>query len=213
MTQKLWEVDCPLEQQFGMDGNKWRIFCCTVHYFAKQDYSSVSMRKIADEVGIKASSIYNHFPSKDAILSQMYDTLEAVILCYRPNMDELLLQAETQPLWEVLKKINCICPEPLYELASKMLLATSKLIRTGPRADQLLRKQLVEIPQLHITSLLSRLVELERIAPLDIAAFSELYVNNYYSASMRLYSSHAVDTESWNRSFDLLFNMVQPLNG
>ena len=36
--------------------------------FARDGYSSTSMRDIASRVGIKAASLYNHFGSKEAIL-------------------------------------------------------------------------------------------------------------------------------------------------
>lgn len=36
--------------------------------FARENYYNVSMRQIADRVGIQPSSIYNHYESKEAIL-------------------------------------------------------------------------------------------------------------------------------------------------
>lgn len=37
--------------------------------FRKKGYQSVSMRELADEMGIKAASLYNHIKAKDEILS------------------------------------------------------------------------------------------------------------------------------------------------
>jgi AcrR family transcriptional regulator len=50
--------------------NKDRIFRAALRLFAEKGYEGVSMRDIAAEVGIKASSIYNHFPGKAAILDE-----------------------------------------------------------------------------------------------------------------------------------------------
>lgn len=47
---------------------KDRIFEAAVHLFATRGFHGTSIRDIAREVGIKESSIYNHFRGKDAIL-------------------------------------------------------------------------------------------------------------------------------------------------
>ncbi len=54
--------------------------------FRKKGYTATSMRLIADEVGIKAASLYNHFKKKEEILAsicfdmalQFFDALEEV---------------------------------------------------------------------------------------------------------------------------------------
>ncbi len=48
--------------------NKQRIFDVSVDLFSEYGYDGVSIRQIASEVGIKESSIYNHYKSKEAIL-------------------------------------------------------------------------------------------------------------------------------------------------
>lgn len=50
-----------------------RIFDCAVDLFAREGYSAVSIRQIARAAGITESSIYNHFPSKQAILQAIFD--------------------------------------------------------------------------------------------------------------------------------------------
>ena len=64
---------------------KEKIFEVALDLFSKKGYDSVSLREIADNVGIKKSSIYSHYPSKEAILM---DILE--YLTYLIEYDELL---------------------------------------------------------------------------------------------------------------------------
>ena len=45
--------------------NKEKIFHVSIDLFSKYGYDGVSVRKIASEVGIKESSIYNHYKSKE----------------------------------------------------------------------------------------------------------------------------------------------------
>ena len=47
---------------------KQRILTCAVDLFASKGYTETSVRDIALAVGINASSLYNHFKSKDDIL-------------------------------------------------------------------------------------------------------------------------------------------------
>lgn len=48
--------------------NKEKIFNVSIDLFSMHGYEGVSIRQIASNVGIKESSIYNHYASKEAIL-------------------------------------------------------------------------------------------------------------------------------------------------
>ena len=52
---------------------KEKIFEVSLDLFSKKGYDSVSLREIAEEVGIKKSSIYSHYSSKEAILMDIFD--------------------------------------------------------------------------------------------------------------------------------------------
>lgn len=53
--------------------NKEKIFNVSIDLFSEHGYDGVSIRQIAREVGIKESSIYNHYKSKEAILDAILD--------------------------------------------------------------------------------------------------------------------------------------------
>lgn len=53
--------------------NREKIIEAAIMLYSNRSFSSVSQREIAAAVGIKAASIYNHFPSKDAILEEIVD--------------------------------------------------------------------------------------------------------------------------------------------
>ena len=52
---------------------KEKIFNAALRLFSQNGYESVSVRTIADSVGIKVSSIYNHYDNKSRILEACYD--------------------------------------------------------------------------------------------------------------------------------------------
>lgn len=53
--------------------NKEKIFHISIDLFSKYGYNGVSVRKIASKVGIKESSIYNHYKSKESILDSILE--------------------------------------------------------------------------------------------------------------------------------------------
>lgn len=52
---------------------KQMIFDTAAELFAQKGYHAVSMADIADQVGIKKSSIYNHYPAKEVIMEELLD--------------------------------------------------------------------------------------------------------------------------------------------
>jgi AcrR family transcriptional regulator len=53
--------------------NKERIFDVSIDLFSEYGYDGVSVRQIAKEVGIRESSIYNHYSSKESIMDSILD--------------------------------------------------------------------------------------------------------------------------------------------
>ena len=58
-----------------MTGRKEEIILATLELASGNGLKSVSMAQIAENVGIKAPSLYNHFRSKDEIVQAMYGYL------------------------------------------------------------------------------------------------------------------------------------------
>lgn len=54
---------------------KERIFEASVDLFSQKGFDAVSMREIGREVGIRESSIYNHYKNKEAILESIINHL------------------------------------------------------------------------------------------------------------------------------------------
>lgn len=95
---------------------KEKIFDVALDLFSKKGYDSVSLREIADNVGIKKSSIYSHYPSKEAILMDIFEYFTDLF-----EYDELLNSKEF-----VLSPDNEIFlenPEAFYHMGSEAIKA------------------------------------------------------------------------------------------
>ena len=58
-----------------MEDTKQRILEKSLELFSTKGYDAVSVGEIAKAVGIKAPSLYNHFPSKQAIFDAILEDL------------------------------------------------------------------------------------------------------------------------------------------
>ena len=65
------------ERQRKMEDTKQRILEKSLELFSTKGYDAVSVGEIAKAVGIKAPSLYNHFPSKQAIFDAILETTSA----------------------------------------------------------------------------------------------------------------------------------------
>ncbi|UOY92579.1 TetR/AcrR family transcriptional regulator [Ectobacillus sp. JY-23] len=55
---------------------KHKILVTSIELFSRKGYSAVSVREITKAVGVKESSLYNHFKSKEDILQMIYDMFQ-----------------------------------------------------------------------------------------------------------------------------------------
>jgi AcrR family transcriptional regulator len=69
---------------------KERILLNASVMFALEGYASVSIRDIADKVGITPGALYNHFGSKEALLDAVLDQARELYLIYYKHLDECL---------------------------------------------------------------------------------------------------------------------------
>lgn len=68
---------------------KDRIFEAAVELFSTKGFHGTSMRDLAREVGIKESSLYNHFSGKEAILKAILDYQITVFQAALPTPEEM----------------------------------------------------------------------------------------------------------------------------
>ena len=93
---------------------KEKIFDVSLDLFSKKGYDSVSLREIADGVGIKKSSIYSHYSSKEAILMDILDYFAGLFEYDESlNSEELILSGDNSVLLEN--------PEMFYHMGSEAI--------------------------------------------------------------------------------------------
>lgn len=86
-----------------MKSRKEEIKSSAARLFRKRGYKATSMRDIAQEVGIKAASIYNHISSKQELLAEL---LLEIATIFTKEMD--LLQASSFKSQQKLERLIAI---------------------------------------------------------------------------------------------------------
>ncbi len=93
---------------------KEKIFDVSLDLFSKKGYDSVSLREIAEEVGIKKSSIYSHYASKEAILMDIFEYFTNQFKYDELlNNKDLMLTSDNEILLE--------SPEQFYHIGSEAI--------------------------------------------------------------------------------------------
>ena len=72
-----------------MSTTRDQILAAAMDLFSRQGYEGVSVREIARAVGIKESSLYNHFRNKEAILETIFAAFRQELTKLRPPRAEL----------------------------------------------------------------------------------------------------------------------------
>lgn len=82
---------------------KEKIFACALELFSQKGFDGVSIRDIARAVGIKESSIYNHYNGKKAIMDEVCGRFVETLSVSRPPLSEVEKQLCSARPSEVFK--------------------------------------------------------------------------------------------------------------
>lgn len=109
-----------------MSATKQKILEVAVDLFSKKGFNGVSVREIARNVGIKESSLYNHYQNKDDILVKIFDYYETEIEKATPSEEYLAEKINSLPVNEFWEKgmtnFQRATQKPLMQKISKIVL-------------------------------------------------------------------------------------------
>ena len=95
------------QQALWTDDTKGQICAAAVQVFFVKGYHSATMREIAELAGIRAPSIYNHFPTKEALLAFI---MELVLSTLRERVAAALDTAPDEPA----QRLSAFVREHIY---------------------------------------------------------------------------------------------------
>jgi AcrR family transcriptional regulator len=188
---------------------KERIIDESIKLFSERGYDAVSMRDIAAKADIKAASIYNHFSSKQDILDEIYAFYIHIKDMAAPDLESLLPLLETEPIMDVLMKMDFHYDPALQEKMDRIFFIASQ--RICQDKEIIIRDYFFEPLNRTLSVILNRAIELGRIEPIDVDCFT--WLANYYafSAAELNLTSMKVSLEQWRKGLGMIFSLVKPV--
>lgn len=144
--------------------------------FSEHGYAAVSMRDIASSVGIRASSIYHHFASKQALWDALIDNAEAMARQMMAAFNGAL--EKTQGVSEkafVETGVYCVTGYLESPSVAPLLRVLESQRRDSERADAVWRQLVLTLPITHQQRVFTRLMERGELPAGDAEALASEY--------------------------------------
>ena len=173
---------------------KQKIFYAAIDCFSGKSYSECTMDMIAGKIGVTAASIYNHYKSKDAILQNIFDYYTVHFNRHRIPMDEIIRAAENKPIREIIPMLFLsFGSNEDAEVMTKITRIINNLKLENIEATRIYKICFYHEPHEYFTAVLRKLVELGRIAPIDIETYSFLLLSlaNNTLTAMQIFPDNA----------------------
>lgn len=149
------------------------IFDAAVDLFHRKGFAGTSIREIARRVGIKESSIYNHFKNKEDIFDRILDDFKQSLVSIRPLESELFNFIEVISPAEIIKLtfLNYVKNEDSkYDKIAKIIFIEQYI---NKRAGNFFIKYMVEEPLEYYKKVFSMMVAANKIRDSDYTSAAE----------------------------------------
>lgn len=159
-----------------------RILEISADLFAHKGYDSVSVHEIAEAVGIKESSMYNHFNSKAGILNTLFEIFIEKAPESRPSdaeLDKMLIIMQPE---EIFKNILFYFGSHTNSVVENVAMIINNEKYRNPQAAEVYYKSVVNEPADYYECLINKMIERGMIKQVDARIFAEQY--NYVSISL-----------------------------
>lgn len=196
-------------QYAGMSGTKLAIFEAAVDLFSSKGYSTVGIRQIAKAVGIKSSSIYNHFESKDAIADQMYRFIHDCYFEKTPFLEDILEQIPGIAPSEALDKLLPPCEGPeLFDILKNIVVIAIAERNNDYRARDLV-SEIYRRTKDRISAVIDKYQSLDLIEPIEVNLFTTVFINFDLSPTAYTGEDKTLPFEEWRDGRRLLFGLIR----
>jgi len=162
---------------FRFVGTKNKIFNSAIELFMLKGYNDVSLKDIADHVGIKQSSIYNHFESKLEILDTIYDFYCHCYLEGRPSLEEMEPVLQNGSIMDIIRRIRYDFKEEYEQKMSDISNIIFQRIAIDERAREISKSLLIDEGVKYVEQVFERGIEIGMFAPFDIHAMA-VFINS-----------------------------------
>lgn len=167
-------------EQSDSQNTRDRIVSAAIELYSSKGYAETSLREVANEVGIKVSSIYNHFPSKEAILDVVFDEYSNWMRDNSPqneDIDDLIAGAKVEEGLTADKLYDLMFftfPEAQSERYRKMLKILHYEAINNEKINAFMEYENIESSVVFMRNMFNRLIETGYLKPFNASIVSSL---------------------------------------
>ena len=161
-------------KKFKFVGTKKKIFENATHLYMQRGFENVSMKDIADTVGIKQSAMYNHFSSKQEILDTIYDYFCYHYLVDRPTFEAQEVIMREGSLHDIIRSVHYEFSDEYMYMMSDMVKIIFQRSSVDEKARDINKSIILEEGISYVEQIFGRAVEIGRLAPFDVHTLSVL---------------------------------------
>jgi len=193
----------------GITGTKWKIFESAIYLFSKKGYDNVSLREIAEGVGIKQAAIYYYFKKKDDILALIYKYYYDTYISTLTPLEELLkLIGKIHP-YAVFRELSVLYNKDFYQLLIRMTQILMKQRDYDSRANEIIVDLFFNIPIKYFRPILKKMIAMNIIEPLDIDTWILVITHFNLLSITRAYSQNPMTDEEWINGRELIYSIIR----
>jgi AcrR family transcriptional regulator len=173
---------------------KQKIFACALELFSIRGFNGVSMRDIAQKVGIKGSSIYNHYSGKKAIMDDICETFARTLDVSRPPLSQIDRMVDQMNAVELFQSLITAYGKKINRSWTQMARIIFSEHFYNETAREVFKKELIQENVAYYVSVLTIMEQREKIKRCNKKLTATLFNNEQLMLSMQ-YAHCTSDTE------------------
>ena len=177
--------------------------------FVDKGYNTVTFFQIATEAKLKEKDIQKEFATKEELRQELFDLYEKIYVEARPDIDKILECAKTEHPFVVLKMLDYEPPKDKINFLTHILLTALQDFRTNFASRKVVRDNTIGYSVTFVKIVLDRLIELNKIAPLNSAAVARLAGYHNFANSILERTSLGTAREEWHENIEALMGVIR----
>jgi AcrR family transcriptional regulator len=178
-------------------GSKEKIIESAIDLFSEKGFFETSVREIAQKSNLKVSSLYSHFPSKEAILDHILETYRLELLDVRIPEERFESIINHQTPEEILTRgfIKILATTASQRMNKIIKILLIELYR-NPKVRDFYEQWYLNESRDSVSMIFARLQERGAIKKIDLELLSSMYLAmvNFYYHQYFLYTAENKDT-------------------
>lgn len=182
---------------FIYKGTKKKIFEKGIELFSKMPYEAVTLKDIAEAVGIAQSAIYRHFESKQEILEMIYGFVREYHTANRPTLEDLQPVIKSGTPMELFNCLTYSYDETYNDMLIGSLRIVLQRMAVDEQASEIYREVVLRSGLLFGEQFYQKAIDAGRLPKVDPYSLSVL--SNMYRHFMLLIWLSNVDQEQFDK--------------